>query len=54
MTTETNQRPEVSVNSLTANTVEVIIELDAGTVRLVCEHSGILVEAKGNKIRIKP
>lgn len=47
-------RPRVIVSALTANTCEVVIETDEGTVRLVCSHDVIKIEAKGTKIDVSP
>lgn len=47
-------RPVVSVSALTANTCEVLIDTDHGTVRLVCSQDRIEIDAKGTKIEVKP
>jgi len=49
-----DERPEVCITALTANTIEVMIELAQGTVRLVCGHDLIEVEARGTNIKVKP
>lgn len=47
-------RPEVSISPQTANTAEITIEVDRGTVRIIAGHDEIVIEAKGTKVRVKP
>lgn len=53
-TTLNISRPEVSISPQTANTVEIIIQLAEGAVRIVAAHDNIMIEPNGIKVRVKP
>lgn len=52
--TTKSERPKVVVAALTANTCEVLIDTDHGTVRMVCSQDVIEIDARGTKIEVRP
>lgn len=50
----TLDRPSVTVEAMTANTIELIIQTNHGSVRLVCGHDDTYIESRGTKVTVRP
>ncbi len=53
-TTNTQERPSITVSPQTANTIGISVTTQNGTAWLVIGHDGIIITPKGLEVEVRP